>query len=84
MKGKHGKTLSAIYAKPVKANIKWKDIETMLTALGAHVEEARGSRVCIELNGVCAVFHKPHPQKEAGKGAVASMKRFLEEAGAGP
>lgn len=56
----------------------------MLTALGAYVEEASGSRVCIELNDVCAVFHRPHPQKEADKGAVAAMRRFLEEAGVKP
>ncbi|MFQ5433197.1 MAG: type II toxin-antitoxin system HicA family toxin [Desulfobacterales bacterium] len=84
MKGKHEKTLRAIYEKPARANIKWKDVESMLTALGAYVEEASGSRVCIELNDVCAVFHRPHPQKEADKGAVAAMRRFLEEAGVKP
>ncbi len=33
------------------------------------------------LNGVRAVFHRPHPQKETDKGAVVSMRRFLKEAG---
>jgi hypothetical protein len=37
----------------------------------------------IALNGVRAVFHRPHTQKETGCGAVASMQRFLVEAGIG-
>ncbi|GMT42653.1 MAG: hexulose-6-phosphate isomerase [bacterium] len=84
MKGKHGKTLKAVFEKPVKANIKWKDIEAMLIALDAYIEEARGSRLYIELNDISAVFHRPHPRKETDKGAVAAMKRFLEEAGIKP
>ncbi len=35
----------------------------------------------IALNGVRAVFHRPHPQSETDKGAVVSMRRFLKEAG---
>ena len=53
----------------------------MLIALGAELTEGRGSRVRIFLNGVKAVFHRPHPQKETDKGALSSMKRFLEAAG---
>jgi len=28
-----------------------------------------------------AVFHRPHPQKETGKGALKAIRRFLTEAG---
>lgn len=44
------------------------------------VSEGSGSRVRIALNGVRAVFHRPHPRKETDKGAVKSMRRFLESA----
>lgn len=53
----------------------------MLLATGAEITEGSGSRVRVALNGVRAVFHRPHPQKEIDKGAVVSMRRFLEEAG---
>lgn len=53
----------------------------MLIALGAEIEEGRGSRVRIALNGVRSVFHRPHPQKETDKGAIKDMRRFLKEAG---
>ena len=84
MKGKHQKTLRAIFSDPVKANILWADIEALLIALGAEREEGSGSRVRYFLNGIRAVFHRPHPQKETDKGAVKSVRRFLEEGGIKP
>ena len=80
LSGRHRATLEAIFAEPVRAGIVWSDIEAMLKASGAEIEEGRGSRVRIALNDVRAVFHRPHPQKETDKGAVKSMRRFLTEA----
>ena len=80
MSKKHHQTLEAIYENPVRSNIIWDDVEKLLTALGAELSEGRGSRVRIALNGVRAVFHRPHPRKETDKGAVVSMRRFLTEA----
>jgi hypothetical protein len=37
--------------------------------------------VRVVLHGVRAVFHRPHPAKETDKGAVRSLRRFLQEAG---
>lgn len=84
MKGKHHKTLKAIFEIPIRANIAWADIETMLLACGAEISEGHGSRVRVALNGIRAVFHRPHPRKEANKGTVKSMRRFLIEAGVKP
>jgi len=74
-------TLSSIFHSPVNANLVWSDIETLLLALGAEIEEGSGSRVRIALNGVRSVFHRPHPRKETDKGAIKDMRRFLTEAG---
>ncbi len=84
MAKKHQKTLEAIFADPVRSNIAWRDIEALLQSLGAEISEGEGSRVRIALNGVRAVFHRPHPLKETDKGAVHSMRRFLTEAGVTP
>lgn len=78
---KHQKTLSKIFEKPVRADIAWLDIESMLKAMGAEISEGRGFRVRIALQGIKAVFHRPHPDKETDKGSVVSMRRFLTEAG---
>jgi hypothetical protein len=78
---KHQKTLNNIFKSPVASNILWKDIEKMLLSFGAEITEGNGSRIRIYLNGIRAVFHRPHPRKETNKGAVISMRKFLNEAG---
>ena len=84
MRGKHGKTLDAIFAEPVRSNVLWADVEALFRAAGATLSEGRGSRMRISLNGVDAVFHRPHPRKETDKGALKSVRRFLMEAGVRP
>ncbi|MCI0459289.1 MAG: type II toxin-antitoxin system HicA family toxin [Gemmataceae bacterium] len=82
--GKHSKTLEAVFAKPTKANIDWREIEEMLKHYGAEISEGRGSRVRVHLRGFRATFHRPHPQKEAGKATVKDLRDFLENAGVIP
>lgn len=77
---KHQRTWDAVFETPVRANIVWRDIETMMIALGAEISEGSGSRVRVSLNGVRAVFHRPHPRKETDKGAVRSVQMFLTRA----
>jgi hypothetical protein len=84
MNQKHRRTLEAFFDDPVRSNIPWRDIEAMLQAAEAEITEGEGSRVRIALNGVRAVFHRPHPQKETDKGAVRSRRRFLTEAAVTP
>jgi len=81
---KHRRTLEAIFEDPVRSNIAWRDIEALLEATGGKITEGAGSRMRIMLNGVRAVFHRPHPQKETDKVDVKSMRRFLIEAGVTP
>jgi hypothetical protein len=81
---KHRRVLEAVFDELVRSNILWRDVEMMLCAAGAEISEGAGSRVRISLNGVRAVFHRPHPRKEAVKGAVKSLRRFLTAAGVTP
>jgi hypothetical protein len=83
MNSKNRKTAELIFRNPVQANILWADIEGLLVALGGELSEGSGSRVRVKLNGVRAVFHRPHPEKTTDKGAVNSVRRFLENAGVG-
>ena len=80
MSSKHKRTYDAIFENPVRSNIKWKDIEKLIENLGGLIEERRGSRVGLILNGVVAVFHRPHPGNETDKGAVKDMRDFLTNA----
>lgn len=81
MNTKQKRTLATIFHVPVRSDVKWKEIENLLIALGAEISEGRGSRVRVALNGVRAVFHRPHPQKVTNKSALKSVKRFLIIAG---
>lgn len=84
MNQKHRRTLEGVFEEPVRSNIPWRDIDAMLLALGAGISAGAGSRIRVVLNGVRAVFHRPHPKKETDKGAVKSVRRFLVEAGVTP
>ena len=84
MTRKHQRTLEWIFATPERSDIPWRDIEALISAIGAEVSEGRGSRVRVALKGVRAVFHRPYPGKETDKGMVKSVRRFLIEAGVKP
>ena len=84
MKRKHQRTLEAIYAHPVRANIPWREIEALFVELGAEISEREGSRVAVVLFGEVRVFHRPHPSPDADKGAVASIRKWMEQYGVKP
>ncbi len=75
MSKKHARTLEAIFKLPVQSGVPWQDCKNLLIALGAKISEGEGSRIRIVLNGVKAVFHRPHPQKETDKGALVSLRK---------
>jgi hypothetical protein len=81
MNAKQKKTMESVFKNPIQADILWSDIESLLAALGSELSEGSGSRIRVKLNGVRAVFHRPHPEKTTDKGAVNSVRRFLENAG---
>lgn len=84
MKRKHRRTLEAIFARPVSGNIKWQEVEALFVALGAEVSERSGSRVAVFLFNEVKVFHRPHPSPDVDKGAIASIRKWLEENEATP
>lgn len=85
MNRKQRKTLAAIYARPVKSDITWRDIERLLVALGAEVEERAGSRVAVLFPGQPpAIFHRPHPSPDTDKGAVSAIRQWLISMGIKP
>jgi predicted nucleotidyltransferase len=84
MRRKHSKTLELIFHRPASGNIKWKDIEALFVSLGAETIEREGSRLEIYLFGVVRVFHRPHPSPDTDKGAVSSIRKWLEENGVMP
>ena len=68
----------------MSGNVKWKDIEQLFIELGAELSEGEGSRVCVRLFNERRVFHRPHPSPDTDKGAVSSIRRWLESNGVKP
>lgn len=84
MKRKHKTTLDLIFKRPTSANIRWKDIESLLQELGATIREREGSRIVVVLFEQVRVFHRPHPSPDTDKGAVESIRKWLESNGVKP
>lgn len=84
MKAKHRRTLELIFKRPVSGNVPWTDIEALFVSLGAEVSEREGSRIGVFLFGEIKVFHRPHPKPDTDKGAVASVRKWLEQNGVTP
>jgi hypothetical protein len=82
--GKHEKILAAIFSDPVRSSLRWADIEALFEHFGAEITEGSGSRVRVFLNGVRATFRRPHPTPNTDKGAVKSVREFLQNAGIDP
>lgn len=84
MERRHHATLQRLFARPARGNVKWREVEALFLALGATLEEAEGSRVTVRLFGVVRVFHRPHPSPDTDKGALASIRKWLEDNGVSP
>jgi hypothetical protein len=84
MNSRNRKILEAIFEEPIRADITWDDVESLVKALGGRVKEGRGSRVRLNFGDVSATFHAPHGSDKTDKGALKSVRRFLEAAGVKP
>lgn len=84
MKRKHQNTLKKIFSRPTSGTIKWSEIESLFVALGAEILEREGSRVAVVLFNEVKVFHRPHPSPETDKGAVNSIRNWLNNNGVTP
>ena len=83
VRSRHRKTLASVFTDPINGNIPWRDIEALLTALGANSRETGGG-VTANLQGVVLSYHRPHSGKEAGRGLVKRVREFLTNAGVAP
>jgi len=84
MNARQARTLAAVFKEPVAANIEWAAIESLLMAVGCRIVEGDGSRVRFERDGVVAIFHRPHPGKEAKRYQVRDARAYLTRLGVKP
>jgi len=84
MNKKQQKILEAVFDRPARSSIHWRDVELLMTALGAKMKEGKGSAGAFVLCRKVFPFHRPHPQKEAKQYQIRDLKHFLSELGIKP
>lgn len=82
MNHRHNRTIQAIFAHPISANISFKDVVHTLETLGAKVENKSGNRVGVTLNGHSAAF--VHAHHALPKDEVVQIRKFLSTCGIDP
>lgn len=81
MSHKHRNVLEAIFRDPVSSNIQWREVESLLTHLGATVEASHGARFRVLLNKHEFFVHHPHHGNEFLKTEVKHLRECLAAAG---
>lgn len=81
MSHKHAHLLRSIFQAPPSANIHWREIESLLTHLGAEIEPSHGARFKITLNKVEAFLHHPHNSSTCSKNDIKAIRDVLAHAG---
>ena len=78
----HRKTLHALFAHPLSANVDFKKVVHLLEDLGAEVDNKPGNRVGVMLYGRSAAF--THAHRDLPKEEVVRVRKFLETCGITP
>jgi len=79
LNNKHKTTLKAIFEDPIRSDIRWSDIESLIEALGGVITQGNGSRVRFQIGDIAATIHRPHPEPEISKSAVKTLRVKLRE-----
>lgn len=81
MSQKYARLLHAILEEPVSGNVHWREVESLLSHLGARVEAGHGARVKVVLNGVEGTLHHPHHSGVCSKQDIRHLREYLASAG---
>jgi hypothetical protein len=79
---RHRRTLAAIFRHPIA--IAWRDVMTLVIALGGEVRSRSGSVRAVSLRDRDLVVHEPHPSGLLPRAMVLRLRRFLLEGGIEP
>ncbi len=81
MSHKQDALLRSILQETPGNNIHWREIESLLNHLGAHLEPANGARFKVTLNEVTDFLHHPHRSSVCTRDHIKHLKSFLAQAG---
>lgn len=83
MSHKHRNLLDSIFQDPLRSNIHWREVESLLHHLGATVEPILGARFRVVLNQQEFILHRPHQGNVCSKQDIKHLRDCLSRAGIG-
>jgi len=81
MSHKHENLLRSIFEGPVSGNVHWREVESLLSHLGATLEPHHGASFRVVLNGVEGFLHRPHQSTTCTKQELYHVREYLAAAG---
>jgi hypothetical protein len=76
---RHRDTLERIFSHPSSGNIEWRQVTSLLEAIGAVTEEHAGN-LTVTLGGETEVLRRPH-SKNIEQQTIVDLRRMLVRAG---
>ena len=78
----HRVTLEKIFSHPLSGNVEWRQVLSLLTAVGTATQEPNG-KVKVELGGQTEVLQPPG-DKDVDRQLIVDLRRMLTNAGLEP
>jgi hypothetical protein len=78
----HRVTLEKIFSHPLSGNLEWRQVLSLLAAVGTTTQEPNG-KVKVELGGQTEVFQPPD-DKDVDRQMIVDLRRMLTNAGLQP
>ncbi len=78
----HRKTLEKLFEHPSSRNVEWRELESLLDAVGTVTKEHNG-KLRVTVGPETEVFHSPHG-KDVDVQTIVDVRRMLENAGYAP
>jgi hypothetical protein len=78
----HRLTLEKIFRHPLSGNVEWRQVLSLLAAVGTTTQEPNG-KVKVELGGETEVL-RPPDDKDVDRQMIVDLRRMLTDAGFAP
>lgn len=78
----HRDTARRLFEHPPDRNIEWREVESLLEAVGTVTKEPDG-KIVVSVGSETEVFHPPHG-KDVGPEMIVDLRRMLKNAGYSP
>jgi hypothetical protein len=78
----HRVTLDKIFSHPLSGNLEWRQVRSLLEAVGTTTQEPNG-KVKVELGGQTEIFQPPDG-KDVDRQMIVDLRRLLTNAGLQP